>query len=317
MSTIFKNGRLFWYRAYKDGRVIYCQSLKTDSRSEAKLLAAQLDQDFKSMPGDPVTCEKALRLYMQGLRQRCSAEYCNSTERRLKDILRGVFYIKDLTSQRIQEHLSGRVGPHDHNNSVSAVKAFCKWCRQSGYLARNPAEMIKKISIQERTRQSFSAAEVKRIMASAKKETIYPLVMTALYTGMRRAELFRLDWQDIDWKAGIITVTVSKSKKVRRIPISNELRPVLASCRKEKGKICDLHNHRRILRRILKRAEVSGGWHHFRHTFCTMALRSGADLMTVCALAGHSSPVVTTQYLSSTPSHMADAVNRLHFKKPS
>jgi len=315
MSSIYKNGRFYWHQIYRDGKVIRRQSLNTEDRTEAKILSAKLDQEYESQPGDPITCQKALRLYIDTLKQRCSHDYQKSTERRLKAILGDLLMLKDLTSERIQSDLSKRIGKYDHNNSVSAIKAFTRWCVQSDYIVKNPADIIKKIVIQERTRQSFTVDEIERIIQKSKKETIYPLIMTALYTGMRRAELLRLQWKDIDMKAGVITVTVSKSKKVRRIPISSELKAVLSSCRKSEGFICDIHNHRRILKRILKRSKVTGGWHHFRHTFCTMALRSGADLQTVCALAGHSSPVVTSQYLSSTPSHMADAVNRLHFTK--
>jgi integrase/recombinase XerC/integrase/recombinase XerD len=162
---------------------------------------------------------------------------------------------------------------------------------------------------------------------------------------MRKLELFRLDWKDIDFKSRIITVKVSKAKKVRRIPISKELMPVLMSYRKPEGLICDLHNHRRVLKRIFrvatelrakvvlsktlkgkspeasrkiileecKKHPIQGGWHHFRHTFCTMTLLAGVDLKTVCELAGHSSITITAKYITTTPAHMADAVNRLKF----
>jgi integrase/recombinase XerD len=315
MSSLYKRGDWFWYSKKKVGLPPVQIPLNTKDPHVAKILKARKDIELHDSPSVTTGCDKAILKYVDTLRPRCSSEYINSTKRRLEAICNGCKTPKDVTEQVINSHIKGCKSRYDANNSISAVKAWLKWCVRSGYLSRSPAEAIKKIPTQENARESLSPSQIKAIVKSALDEEIYPLIMTALYAGMRKSELFRLVWEDVDLKQGIITVKVSKSKKVRRIPIATKLRAVLTPRRKESGSICDVNQwqQRDILKRIFNRAGVSGGWHHFRHTFCTMLLRSGVDIKTVCELAGHSSISVTSKYLTSTPSHMATAVNSLKF----
>jgi integrase len=311
MSSIFKNGNLYWRQVYRNGKPL-SHSLKTSDRQEAKFICAKLDAE-EYTPGKEIPCSTAIDQYIETMRPRCSAEYVATAKRRLKSICEGTHSLRQLTEHTIQTHVQRCKSKYDSNYSIACVKAFCKWAVRSGYIPKSPAEWIKKIPIQERTRESFTPEQVRAIIKAAEPETIYPLVMLAIYTGMRKGELLRLVWEDIDLKAGVITVKVSKAKKVRRIPISEALAPVLRHYYGKTGHICDLHNHRRILARIMRNAKVEGGWHHFRHTFCTLSLRSGVDVQTVCDIAGHSSISVTAKYLTSTPDHHAQAVNRLKF----
>lgn len=309
MSSVYRNGRFFWYRKYPDKPI----SLKTADRGEAELMKAKLDIQHSERPTANHTCESLISQYLDTIRQGCSLSYVKDTAKRLKALCVGITHIQDVTEPKIQEYLKTLHSKYDVNNGISAIKAWLRWCLYLDFINKNPAERIKKINIQESPRLSYTPEQVKEIIQRSEGETIYPLVMIAIYTGMRKSELLRLDWKDIDLKEGIITVKMSKSKKIRRIPISDELMPVLKPYRKEQGSVCDLHNHRRIIGRILK--PFGGGWHHFRHTFCTLALRAGVDLQTVKDLAGHSSVAVTALYLSSTPTHHKSAVNALSFTK--
>ncbi len=314
MSSVYKRGKKYWRKAYKDGKPVYT-SLNTSDKSEASYLCAKMDQESveRVTPFSKIRCQIALDQYKDTISQRCTREYCNASIRRIKAILGDSIMLTHINEPQIISTISESKSEYDHNNSVSAIKAFFKWCVKSGYLQRSPAENVKKIIIQESPRESFSPDDVKRILLAAKKEEIYPAVITALYTGMRRSELFGLTWDDVDMTQKVFVLSKTKNRRVRLIPIQADVFSILKSIQKEDGKVFNMANERRVLRRIFKKAGVVGNWHHFRHTFCTHLLRSGVDLKTVCSLAGHSSISVTSKYLSTTPSHMAEAVKRLQF----
>lgn len=51
--------------------------------------------------------------------------------------------------------------------------------------------------------------DAKRFIADGKDERLYPIIVTAMLTGLRRGELFGLHWGDIDWENQILHVNGS------------------------------------------------------------------------------------------------------------
>jgi integrase len=77
-------------------------------------------------------------------------------------------------------------------------------------------------------RKPFSAEELGNLIEAAKQdEFIYPLLVCAMCTGMRRGDVCRLKWSDVDWENGILAVKTSKTGEDVEIPIFNPLREVL------------------------------------------------------------------------------------------
>ena len=314
MSTLFKRGDIYWYAVSKDGKQ-YPRSLKTKDKSEAQYLRAKLDQENveNPTPFSKIRCQTALGQYCEAMKQRCTHEYSQASKRRINELLGKTVFLDQIAEPEIITHLNTRKGEYDHNNSVSALKAFFKWCVKSGYLQKSPADNIKKINIQESPRESFSHKQIKAILDKAKKEEVFPAIVTALHTGMRRSELFGLTWTSVDMSRRLITLAKTKNRRVRIIPMHQNVFNVLKPLQAKEGLVFSLSNERRAMKRIFKAAEVEGNWHHFRHTFITHLLRSGVDLKTVSTLAGHSSVSVTSKYLSTTPDHMKKAVNLMQF----
>ncbi|SHN72781.1 tyrosine-type recombinase/integrase [Desulfovibrio litoralis] len=136
----------------------------------------------------------------------------------------------------------------------------------------------------------------------------------ALVTGMRKGALMALQWTDIDFEQGFITLrgTVAKNGKTERIPISEPTRIILENI--------DVRNslfvfpgknggQRKDFKRVAKRIKEKAGLpkdfrplHGLRHTYASWLASSGkVDLYTLQKLLTHSSPQMTQRY-----AHLAD-----------
>jgi integrase len=134
------------------------------------------------------------------------------------------------------------------------------------------------------------------------------LMRLALYTGMRRGELFKLQWQDIDFDRGFIFIRDPKGGKSQSIPLNQAAREVFENHPRDestpyvfpgrKGK--QRNNIKRAANRIKAAAGLPAEFrplHGLRHTYASMLASSGqVDLYTLQKLLTHKSPAMTQRY---------------------
>jgi len=149
--------------------------------------------------------------------------------------------------------------------------------------------------------------------------------MVALNTGMRKGEIFKLKWQNVDFDRREIRIPESKSGRERKIPINSNLYHELYGQRLQDGQneyvfvnpgtgepYVDI---KRSFDTACKRAGVEDlRFHDLRHTFATRLARRGVDLVLVKELMGHASIVTTQRYLHSQASEKMRAVETLTSK---
>ena len=77
-------------------------------------------------------------------------------------------------------------------------------------------------------RKPFSNEELRLLLDAARcDEFMYPLIVTAACTGMRRGDVCTMRWEDIDLKEGMLAAKTSKTEAAVEIPIFKPLRAVL------------------------------------------------------------------------------------------
>ncbi|MDF3129465.1 tyrosine-type recombinase/integrase [Kiritimatiellaeota bacterium B1221] len=79
-------------------------------------------------------------------------------------------------------------------------------------------------------RTPFTPDELTRIFAAAKGSRIYPLIVLAAGTGLRKGDLCTLEWKSVDLKAGMLRITPRKTEKHGKevtIPIAPSVEQVL------------------------------------------------------------------------------------------
>jgi integrase len=130
----------------------------------------------------------------------------------------------------------------------------------------------------------------------------HPLVSVALHTGLRKTEELSLEWSDVDFKLGQITVRKSKSGKGRVIPLNNEVAEVLRlvprhinnpyvfTGKKEQGRMTDLP---REWERYLEQAKIEDfHWHDLRQNAESRKMPSDASW--VCKRLGYRRFTIST-----------------------
>ncbi|MCI8965572.1 MAG: site-specific integrase [Clostridia bacterium] len=228
------------------------------------------------------------------------------------------------------------------------LSQFFKYALSEGYLNRNPVDniVIPKLEIEkihkEEDIEYFTETEISELKKAIKGTDIELIVLFALGTGLRQGELLALRYSDIDYDKKQIKVnrTVKKvyvfdennikiqktlflepktknSKRVVDIPTSlfNKLDVIKSDnlIFSDNGNVLEARKLFRKWTTILKSNNIPHKkFHSLRHTYATLLLSKGVDLLTVSKLLGHSSLKITEIYTHIIPSLKVDAVNKLN-----
>jgi integrase len=139
---------------------------------------------------------------------------------------------------------------------------------------------------------------------------------TMLYAGLRRGELLRLNFTDVNLDAGTIRIVRGKGRaggKDRTAYFGPELREILIRFVQQRrlrriegpaffastttGRAISLATLKRIHDRVRGASGIPFSLHALRHSFVTMLLASGVPLHVAQELAGHTNIVTTAGYL--------------------
>ena len=224
------------------------------------------------------------------------------------------------------------------NAVISVIQSSLKTAHLLGLTKVYTADKLKRPKLTEKPVECFSLVEQKQIeqaILNGKKDKLYGILL-CLYSGLRIGELIALQWSDIDFAKGVLTVSKSchdskngliidepKTSTSRRvIPLPKQLLPLLKGIKKKSdspfvvsanGKPVSVRSYQRSFELLLKKLKIPHkGFHSLRHTFATRALECGMDVKTLSEILGHKNPTVTlNRYVHALMEHNADMMNRI------
>ena len=152
-------------------------------------------------------------------------------------------------------------------------------------------------------------------LVEASRGSGWPVVPLAYYAGLRRSEVRRLVWEDVEPDA--IIVRPGKTALERRIPIHPDLRPFLTP--RGQGRVVRGSWKSATWYRRLKRLYAKAGveyprgrpLHILRHSFCSHLLAKGAPIVPVRDLMGHTDIRTTNRYANGDERLRAQAMELL------
>ena len=215
---------------------------------------------------------------------------------------------------------------------VASLKSLFNYLCNCEYVTRNP---LAPVSMPKRKRgipTYLSPEECRRLLEATDQSHFFLLAFrdkailgTFIYTGLRRGELLSLRLGDIDFDARTLTVRDGKGGKGRVVPLCEQLTDLLSdwlelrpACEHDalfttrRGEPLSKHGLQDAFHRARKTAGIDKGAtiHSLRHSFATALLQSGADLVSLQRLLGHSSLDTTAIYLHVQMDDLREAVAR-------
>jgi integrase len=233
-----------------------------------------------------------------------------------------------LTHARVDRWFIDRdVAPATKNRELAQLKSALNRAVEWDMLDTNPAQKVKAVKDDAGKRVRYlDDDERKRLMkALDERNGDYLSTMThlALSTGLRRGEVFQLDWEDINFKDARVHVCASKakSKRDRYIPLNATITPILKAWRLKSGNRTGLvfrgpkgrfRDIKRQWSKLVKVADVQDfHFHDCRHDFASRLVQLNVSLYQVRDLLGHSTIQLTERYSHLRQENLQDAVKAL------
>lgn len=221
-------------------------------------------------------------------------------------------------------------------NSLKSAYAF-------GQVKEFSANRVRRPKIQEKQISCFSLVHQRKIeqaIANGKRDKMFGVIL-CLYTGLRIGELLALEWEDVDFDKGLLSVTKSchygksddgqfrrhtgppKTLTSRRvIPLPKQILIKLKAIKKRSKSnfivasgtnAIAVRSYQRSFELLLKRLDIPRqGFHALRHTFATRALECGMDIKTLSEIMGHKNSAVTlNRYAHSLIDHKREMMNKV------
>ena len=239
----------------------------------------------------------------------------DTDEGRYKKYIEPVFGRKEpkdlikLDVDRVRIKLLKKLSPQ----SVKHVLNLLTWIINYGVknnLCEGISFHIQKPSVNNEKTEDLTPKQLEQLLQSIKEDENIDagnMMLMALYTGMRRGELFKLQWNDINLKTGFILLKDPKGGADQKIPINDMARNLLSSITRSEspyifpGRNGGMRTTMGVAaRRIRKNAGLPDDFrpmHGLRHVYASMLASSGkVDMYVLQKLMTHKSPRMTQRY---------------------
>ena len=192
---------------------------------------------------------------------------------------------------------------------LSDVRCLLRWCEDTGLVNRSPFPRRLLPRIQERPPDRLTDEQIQMVCSLPEPHGF--VCRLALETGLRWGELTRVKASDVE--RGFLVIHLTKSGKVRRVPLSPEFQ---AELRTRIGRLVPFstnapNSFNRTIRRITGLEKFHA--HQFRHTMACVWLEQGGSLAALQHVLGHASIVTTQRYARLTDDSVMAEKLRKHW----
>jgi integrase len=226
-----------------------------------------------------------------------SARYLKDIDCKLRAFLDSFNEAKvgDFSAARIDDWLRALpCSAVTRNGYKRVLGVFFSFAVQRGLITDNPARKASRAKVVDKPPGILTPEQAARLIEAAEAE-IVPALALGLFAGLRpEAEVWRLDWQEIDFESGLIRIEALKTKSARHrlVEMTDNLKLWLMPHRKHVGPVSpkgDAYFTR------LERARAAAGiseWPQdaLRHCYGTYHYAKWQDPGKTMVQMGHTNP---------------------------
>lgn len=312
-------GDTYWVKYYKASRGRLENSLKTRSLSDARILRDKKIADFvgqRMKVGSRIHLVEDLFPEFLELKKGKSAGTYRSIEvqwrRHLKDFFGGMAIDEVDNNAWLKYVNSKRRASPDRKffNDRKYLSMFLKWLHESELISSVPSLSDEDPEID--AGKAYTDDEIEGLL-SCSMGVLHLQILMAYTMGMRRGEIYSLEWKQIDWKKGTIFLPKEKVKtrQARTFAMSEEAKQALKfrfDCDGNKSRWVFPHpddpsrchgpdGTKYAWEKLLEETGIKGRFHDLRHTFLTKAFKQAVNPALICEYAGLSMEMAEKVYL--------------------
>ena len=235
----------------------------------------------------------------------------------------GAYRLRDVKPIAVEGWLAKlQVAPGTKAKTKGVMSILFQHAMRYGWATANPIRLVRQSALPLQEQIVLEPVEIAALLSEL-RDPFYTLILLVSATGLRRGELFGLQWQDISFAEAELSIARSVVDQVegppktlasrRPVPMSEAIAESMrrwkeqtSFSRPEDWVFASPNTLGRkpywpdavLKRHVLPAAERAGitkkiGWHSFRRTLATLLQHSGASVKTTQDLLRHASPVMT------------------------
>jgi len=339
---LYKRGTVWWMSFSRNGGQ-FRRSTETEDRKLAQRIFDKLKGEiaegkwFEHLEGEDSTLNDLLDRYMKEYSAINKAPKSHLRDKGLEKHLRKFFgnkFLTEITPKMISEYKMQRrtegVSPRTVNYELTLMgHAFNLAMKEWEWVKDNPVMKVRKERVNNKIERWLSLDEEQKLLA-ASPLWLKEIIIFAINTGLRQAEIMDLKWSQINFTRKTIIILEQKNKSVDTLPLNATALGVLL---RKKPSILEVNKlvfvnsmgnriGSSVLIRAFHRAEKKAGiskirFHDLRHTFATRLVQNGADLFTVQKLGRWKNTSMVMRYAHHCPESLRAGIEIMDTLNPS
>lgn len=326
MGSIFKRGKT-WYINYRyKGRRMRKKIATSKKVAELTLKDVEIKIAKREYLGIYDDRKILFKDFQKDYLEKAEGSKAKTTIRREKEIINKNlmpffedYFLPKITPYAWETYQTQRlknVSPITVNKEFAILRHILNKAVEWKYIKENSLKGLKKLKEPPGRLRYLDGKDLNSVISSCPK-WLHPIIIIALYSGMRRSEILKLKWSDIDFNLKTITLTETKSGERRIIPISEKLFDLLNTLpgwRKEEKVFPNINGNMVTMafRRACRNASIKDfRFHDLRHTFASQLAMRGVTERFLQELLGHKDPRMTKRYSHLSNEALKRAVDKL------
>ncbi len=218
----------------------------------------------------------------------------------------GNFKLRDIDRKKIENYRGQRnkvVSKTTINRDMACLKSLFNHAITDGYCEENPVKKIKFYKEPQKALFYLTEEEAIKLLNACDTNAIKTFVILGINAGLRTHEMLTLKWNDVNFEDSFIRLRDTKKGGDDLVPMNEFISNHLSSLSQISEYVISkpdgnpYKDIRKAWNRIIKKAAIKNCTPHIlRHTFATILVRNGVDLLTVKELGRWSDLKLVERY---------------------